>query len=1829
MLFIDVKEFFVDEYCGLVEILSIFQLHLLGFTPMLRLTFLGLMLFSLQCFAQSSQLANQEFQLEMPDGSLRYISFTNESPVYSQGECLAYATNYVNGACLSYAQVLTSCYSCDIAVYDDVCIQYQNTYGNGPCLNWIDVFGTMVCTSYEQIVVGQECVQYETQQVGTTCGWTMCLENGDCLEYEQIAVQGPCTEYANILSGFEGSYTIGTAPGGGGFMTGSYFIDAFDGNSSVNNVLTWSNDLASAMVVPSGNWSYHSDASGFYFSGNVLYTDNPFSAMDGNYNSGTGQIIRRGCTDSQACNNIENPTYCNNCCLYNDALGICGGSCDSDIDSDGVCDDVDPCVGSYDTCGICNGPGEIYQCGCNEMPLGDCDCQGNTLDALGVCGGTCELDLDDDGICDSEDDCVGVVDVAGVCNGGCEVDADADGICDECVTVFEEVCVAWEDIYENGNCAQWIDVFGSQVCLSYEQILVGQNCVAYEMLPAGLDCDCAFYEDVIAFHCVNSSGYATNDDPFSCAQNGWSWEPHVTGQTCVPIDPCVGAYDNCGVCNGPGDVYNCGCFEMPMGDCDCNGNQLDAIGECGGTCTADVDEDGICDDVDDCVGELDAIGVCNGPCLADADNDGLCDHCLDVTEDTCVEWQDVYADGECLNWIDVFGTPVCTSYEQIVVGQECISYQTEVVDQNCSCVQYDEVIVFHCINASGYASNEGPFECVQNGGSWEPYVAEQICVAVDPCVGSYDECGVCNGPGAIYECGCEDIPQGECDCNGNTLDALGVCGGTCAHDVDGNGTCDDAEVYGCMDEQACNFLSEATRSEGCEYCSCRSQVATHRLIVEASASSIPEKTRYRVFLEVGDSEQVVSVFGQNNAPLTIRGAGIYNNALNAGWSAQGINPMFLSVFPNLAEDSYATIGLDVEAESEDNELNPELDDSFGEIAAFFTPPSVAELQSNSGGWYTLPSSNSQGDSTNKVLLAQVTCNADFEGELNVLLRDALTEELDAVRISFDGAGIFGTLTEAETQCGCTEVEALNYTESASYDDGSCLMSVGGCTSAEACNFNPFATDDDNSCIFTQDDQCNCSGDVPDALGVCGGDCMADVDSDGICDVSDDCIGELDECGVCNGQGIPIGQCDCEGNVDADGNGTCDHLEVAGCLDSEACNFDELATVDDGSCEYCSCQLLTAGSYYLVVESTTGVTAGLKRYRLSAVLNHPGDKLLAVFGSEDSPLSIQAPSGAFNHALNGSWSASTLTSYMLSSFPDLADDSFGTIGLENPATESDIDLPQDPILIDNANGNVMEFFTVNNSMSLTSEEGFSWFTLGESGNAQPDAELQVLIAQISTVGELSGTLNFRVLPSGADDPVDVVVEFSGEGLYSGGQAGFCGCTDPTAVNFNASATVDDASCIFVDLGCADPAACNFENAVVDDGSCIYPDAVGLCGGTCAVDVDNDGICDDEDDCIGALDECGVCNGPGEIYACGCSDIPEENCNCDGDVLDALGVCGGDCVGDVDGDGICDSIDNCVGAIDACGICNGPGAIYDCGCETMPAGDCDCNGNQLDALGVCGGDCLADVDGDGICDSVDDCIGAIDACGICNGPGAIYACGCEMIPAGDCDCNGNQLDALGVCGGNCLSDADGDGICDHCISDNTEEVCIAWEDIYEDGECLNWIDVFGTQVCTSYEQILIGQECVAYESISVAGDCLLDDCVGAIDACGICNGPGAIYACGCETIPAGDCDCNGNQLDALGVCGGDCLADVDGDGICDSGDDCVGAVDDCGVCNGDGISCAGCTYLNAQNYDASAVTDDGTCFFELTNNECIGDLSGDGFVGIDDILTMLSLYDTYCD
>ena len=290
---------------------------------------------------------------------------------------------------------------------------------------------------------------------------------------------------------------------------------------------------------------------------------------------------------------------------------------------------------------------------------------------------------------------------------------------------------------------------------------------------------------------------------------------------------------------------------------------------------------------------------------------------------------------------------------------------------------------------------------------------------------------------------------------------------------------------------------------------------------------------------------------------------------------------------------------------------------------------------------------------------------------------------------------------------------------------------------------------------------------------------------------------------------------------------------------------------------------------------------------------------------------------------------------------------------------------------------------------------------------------------------------------------------------------------------------------------------------------------------------------------------------------------------------------------------------------------------CGGSGIPASDCDCNGNQLDALGICGGSCQADLDGDGICDDVDDCIGTFDACGVCNGPGAIYDCGCEGIPAGDCDCNGNQLDALGICGGSCEADSDGDGICD------TDEI----------------------PGCTDNAACNYNEDATDED-----GSC------AELDECGVCGGSG---------IPASDCDCNGNQLDALGSCGGSCEADLDGDGICDT-DEVPGCTDpqadnfepsatdldgsctysgcmdpsadnysplattDNGLCAYTCVGATGCTYPSATNFDADADCDNGSCEFVLTVDDgCMFDVDGSGMIGASDLIIFLQYFESTCD
>lgn len=99
-------------------------------------------------------------------------------------------------------------------------------------------------------------------------------------------------------------------------------------------------------------------------------------------------------------------------------------------------------------------------------------------------------------------------------------------------------------------------------------------------------------------------------------------------------------------------------------------------------------------------------------------------------------------------------------------------------------------------------------------------------------------------------------------------------------------------------------------------------------------------------------------------------------------------------------------------------------------------------------------------------------------------------------------------------------------------DGEELLTVLGCTDGEACNFNPDANTDDGSCLY------------PESGLDCDGNCILGLDCEGTCGGS---VVE-DQCGICGGDGT-----------------TC-----LGCTDPAAPNYDETATIDDGSCEAAVC-----------------------------------------------------------------------------------------------------------------------------------------------------------------------------------------------------------------------------------------------------------------------------------------------------------------------------------------------------------------------------------------------------------------------------------------------------------------------------------------------------------------------------------------------------------------------------------------------------------------------------------------------------------------------------------
>ena len=430
---------------------------------------------------------------------------------------------------------------------------------------------------------------------------------------------------------------------------------------------------------------------------------------------------------------------------------------------------------------------------------------------------------------------------------------------------------------------------------------------------------------------------------------------------------------------------------------------------------------------------------------------------------------------------------------------------------------------------------------------------------------------------------------------------------------------------------------------------------------------------------------------------------------------------------------------------------------------------------------------------------------------------------------------------------------------------------------------------------------------------------------------------------------------------------------------------------------------------------------------------------------------------------------------------------------------------------------------------------------------------VFSAEISTTVYAASNIPGFTLPP-------VPFKFAGYTLNLCGQSiPTAGCTDYDACNYTCGATQEDGSCLYPE----DVGWCDCDGSVLD--------VLGDCGGTCTADTDGDGVCD-TDEVFGCTIE----------FACNYNDAATED------------------------DGGCEFV--CPGCTDAA-ACNYNGsALQEDGSCLYPEdfGWCDCDGSVLDVLGDCGGFCTADVDADGICDSIDNCIGTVDACGVCNGPGEIYECGCFTFPEGACDCSGaTTYDQCGVCGGDGMSCV-GCTYVAACNYDPFATILDVSSCVF--GECGGCLDL---EACNYNPTVGYDDGSCIYPN--AAGECDLD-CEGVVDVCGVCDGAGDVYSCGCVEMPVGDCDCNGNVLDALGVCGGNCAADVNGNGICDDAEQ------------------EGCTYTTADNYSVVALVDDGSCQFSFDPTSSCGlqyDGNADGAVGSGDLLGLLTEFGSVCE
>ena len=251
-------------------------------------------------------------------------------------------------------------------------------------------------------------------------------------------------------------------------------------------------------------------------------------------------------------------------------------------------------------------------------------------------------------------------------------------------------------------------------------------------------------------------------------------------------------------------------------------------------------------------------------------------------------------------------------------------------------------------------------------------------------------------------------------------------------------------------------------------------------------------------------------------------------------------------------------------------------------------------------------------------------------------------------------------------------------------------------------------------------------------------------------------------------------------------------EVSDCSDPLACNYTS-GESGDGPCEYCTCTLDTASFFTLSIEEyATDIIEGQTTYRIYLNATDPTDVVSAVFGSDVDPLSVSTSTGFYNDTFGGV-TGSDINPFMLGLVPELAADSWVTIGSEDNSqgdAVSTLESPNQPWTGSFAAGSSLD----GNDFAIDDIAGGGWYVLGTSPNGIAGENQRVLLMQVTTAGILEGVLNVQIFPLGVGD-VRNTYAFSGEGVYFDDSLPACGCTDSTACNYDAAAESDDGSCTY--------------------------------------------------------------------------------------------------------------------------------------------------------------------------------------------------------------------------------------------------------------------------------------------------------------------------------------------------------------------------------------------------------------------------------------------------